>query len=293
MKGLGKRVLTSVVALPILIGLIGWVPWYGFSALVWVSITLSLSELFAMLMAQETPAFRRFSVAVGSAALAAMLLLWRAPKVYQLFWSPSTLWIVFLSLLIVAGFILFSRGASETLSEVPPHLTAMFFGVTYLSVCGAHIAYLARLPESSTSLLHGWVFFALGATFMTDTGGYFFGKFIGGPKMAPSVSPNKTWAGLLGCAVGAVGGSILAKLYLISALTWLDCVIIGVTFALIGQMGDLFMSLMKRAFKVKDTGSILPGHGGLLDRIDALLFTGPFLFYYAAWVVLPRVVAGQ
>ena len=147
---------------------------------------------------------------------------------------------------------------------------------------------LARLPDGLAVNRHGWVFLALGGTFMADTGGYFFGKLIGGPKMAPKVSPNKTWAGLCGCIVGGIGGAFAAQALLLPRLQWLDCVCLGLCIALVGQIGDLFVSLLKRAFGVKDTGAILPGHGGLLDRIDALLLTGPLIFYYATWFVLAR-----
>lgn len=288
MSGLGLRLLTSLIAIPLLIALIGWVPWYGFSTLVWAGITLAFYELFALLLVDETASFRWNIITLGSATIAGMILLWRPPTAYHLFYSPPGFWVIFLMLMIVAMIMLVSRGGSGDLSAAPKHMTAVFFGLVYLSVCGVHIAYLARLPDGLSVGHQGWAFLGLGGTFMTDTGGYFFGKGIGGPKLAPSISPKKTWAGLVGCAVGGTAGAFIAQAILIPSLLWYDCVIIGLAFAIFGQLGDFFISMLKRASQVKDTGSILPGHGGLLDRIDSLLFTGPFIFYYAVWFVLPR-----
>jgi phosphatidate cytidylyltransferase len=292
MSGLRKRVLTSVVALPILIGLIGWVPWYGFSTLVWLGITIAFHEFFAMVLREESAAFRRGCVFLGSLLTGIAIFTWKAPAAYGLFVSPPLTSLLWGGLVAVALMMLILRGSSEDLSNIPKHLTGIGFGLFYLTICGSHIAFLSRLPETSTKWPNGWVFLALAATFMTDTGGYFFGKSIGGPKLAPSVSPNKTWAGLFGCFFGGTLGAVLAKLFWIPMLIWVDCVVIGVCFALIGQMGDLLISMLKRAFQIKDTGHILPGHGGMLDRIDGLLFTGSFLFYYATWFVLPRGIAG-
>lgn len=110
-----------------------------------------------------------------------------------------------------------------------------------------------------------------------DIGAYFTGKIIGGPKMAPSISPNKTWAGLAG---GCVFAGLLAALYVLAfgGAAQPAILALGVVIALAGQGGDLLVSQMKRTVGVKNTGDIIPGHGGVLDRIDSMLLAAP-VFY--------------
>ncbi len=121
---------------------------------------------------------------------------------------------------------------------------------------------------------------------MADTGGYFFGILLKGPKLFPSVSPGKTWSGLAGCIIGATAGAFAVKFILLPTLSPSDCITLGTLVAIIGQVGDLAESLFKRAHQVKDASSLLPGHGGFLDRIDALLWTGPFVYYYILWFLV-------
>lgn len=122
----------------------------------------------------------------------------------------------------------------------------------------------------------------------SDTGAYFAGKMIGGAKLAPSISPNKTWAGLVGgmiCSALAamtygmidnpVSSFVNLDLVLPSALSAIDLFILGAIITFAGQAGDLLISIEKRKVGVKDTGALIPGHGGLLDRIDSLLFAAP------------------
>jgi phosphatidate cytidylyltransferase len=113
-----------------------------------------------------------------------------------------------------------------------------------------------------------------------DTGAYFAGRFLGNAKLYPAVSPKKTWAGAYGGLAGSTVAVVVMKLAFLDQLTWLDVVLIAIPGAVLGQLGDLFESLLKRAVGVKDSGSLLPGHGGMLDRIDAVLFIGPYVYLY-------------
>ena len=112
-----------------------------------------------------------------------------------------------------------------------------------------------------------------------DTGAYFAGKKIGGPKMSPKISPNKTWAGLAGGALLAlITGTVSAKFFGFEPLY--QIVVIAVVLAIWSQIGDLAESAVKRKFKVKDSGAIIPGHGGILDRVDGILFVMPVVALY-------------
>lgn len=124
----------------------------------------------------------------------------------------------------------------------------------------------------------------MAVTFLGDTGGYFAGRTLGRHKLYPAVSPKKTVEGAIGGVAFAVAGAFACRALLpgpvFDALTVVDCVVIGAGGALFGIVGDLVESMMKRAYGVKDSGTLIPGHGGALDRIDGLLFCGPFVWFY-------------
>jgi phosphatidate cytidylyltransferase len=143
---------------------------------------------------------------------------------------------------------------------------------------------------TTTSLLRrdfgaGWVLLALSIAWVADTGGYFVGRRWGSAKLYPAVSPNKTWAGLYGALTGSTLAGAVASLTYLRELPWLHGLLLGLLGGLIGQLGDLVESLLKRSVGAKDSGSMIPGHGGILDRIDALLFVAPTTYLYAVWIL--------
>ncbi len=152
-------------------------------------------------------------------------------------------------------------------------------GILYLAVAFVCCIWLRNQPAGFYLLLY--VFFAVWAC---DIGAYTAGRMIGGPKMAPQISPNKTWAGLIGGCIAAVTAVMGYDLWLdhhrvdsavIAHFSLFFQFILGLFLAVVGQLGDLLESNMKRKAGLKDSGNIIPGHGGLLDRIDALLLTLP------------------
>jgi phosphatidate cytidylyltransferase len=135
-----------------------------------------------------------------------------------------------------------------------------------------------------------WVVCALVVTWLNDTSAYFAGRFLGKHKLYEAVSPNKTWEGFFGGMVGSVVGLFIVKIWFFTAMTPLDCVVMGVLGGVLGPAGDLCESMLKRAYGVKDSGKMIPGHGGMLDRIDALLFNAPMVLL---WVQFARVALHQ
>ena len=140
-----------------------------------------------------------------------------------------------------------------------------------------------------------WLFAPLFAGWCGDIGGYFAGRAFGKRKMIPLISPKKTWAGFFGGVGLAVVGMLIFKFVFVdpltdgaSPLTLLDCVVVGVIGDVAGVIGDLVASMIKRTHGVKDSGRFLPGHGGMLDRIDAVLFAVPVVYIWAA-VVRPLI----
>jgi phosphatidate cytidylyltransferase len=164
------------------------------------------------------------------------------------------------------------------------HWAGMMAGMLYI---GWMLSFLVTLrlepgtvafPEAGRNFL----FLALLATFGSDTAAYFIGKAFGRHKLAPQTSPGKTWEGAI---AGAAGGIIISLLFTLETplrlpLSWWQAVLLGLAISVFGQAGDLVESLLKRNYGVKDSGSLMPGHGGILDRMDSLLFAGVVVYLY-------------
>jgi phosphatidate cytidylyltransferase len=135
-----------------------------------------------------------------------------------------------------------------------------------------------------------WVFLAVFASWGSDSAAYFIGSAFGKHKMAPAISPKKSWEGCIGGAVGAIAVSLLfllnTPLQLSAHVNWLQLVIIGLLVSIFGQVGDLVESLFKRNTGAKDSGNIFPGHGGMMDRIDSLVFAVILVYYIVVFFKL-------
>jgi phosphatidate cytidylyltransferase len=129
-----------------------------------------------------------------------------------------------------------------------------------------------------------WVVAALVITWGNDTAAYFFGRFLGKNKLYPEVSPSKSWEGFFGGFVGAIGFMFVQRQFFAPFLTVTDCVFLGLCGSLLGPAGDLCESMLKRAYGVKDSGNVIPGHGGMLDRVDALIFNAPMVLLYVQFL---------
>ena len=148
------------------------------------------------------------------------------------------------------------------------------FGYLYLSLCSAHLILLMDLPQG-----RAWLLLLTAITAASDTAAFYTGSKFGKHKLCPAISPKKTWEGFSGGLVGSLGAALLVRHFFLpeQGLPWIFLTVL--LLGCLGAAGDLSESVIKRAFGVKDSGSILPGHGGLLDRIDSLLLTAPVLYY--------------
>jgi len=124
------------------------------------------------------------------------------------------------------------------------------------------------------------VFLLFFVVWSSDTAAYYVGKTLGRRPLAPRVSPKKTVEGAIGGVLGALLAAFVAKAWFINRLSVLDCVVLGLALGAIGILGDLVESMLKRGAGMKDSAALVPGHGGILDRVDSLLYAGPFLYYY-------------
>jgi phosphatidate cytidylyltransferase len=150
---------------------------------------------------------------------------------------------------------------------------------------GGLLTCLALMRRDAGELGPYYVLLALKLSWLADTGGYFAGRFLGknGKKLHPRVSPKKTVIGFWGSLVGALSGVLIAKFWYMQSVPLIELIVLGLVAGSLGQLGDLVESMLKRSTGIKDSGNIVPGHGGLLDRIDALLIVAPILYLYATW----------
>jgi phosphatidate cytidylyltransferase len=150
---------------------------------------------------------------------------------------------------------------------------------------------VALLTMRDTDQLHGWTGVFLGAViWLTDTGAFFTGRQLGGEKLAPGISPAKTWSGALGgLALGTLAGIVLWHFLTVSP--WWIGLLLAASMSILGQVGDLCESALKRRFRIKDSGDIIPGHGGLMDRLDSVTFGVLFLYVVGVLHAGPAMVA--
>lgn len=165
-------------------------------------------------------------------------------------------------------------------------LPATLFGAIYPASLLAFLLDLraARGPEVADpeAFLLTLAVFVL--VWSADTAAYYVGRAIGRRPLAPSVSPKKSWEGAIGGVVGAIAAAVLLKLLVLDVLPWLHAAAIGLIAGVIGPLGDLAESKMKRQVNAKESGSMLPGHGGLLDRFDAMTLVAPAAFLYLQFI---------
>jgi phosphatidate cytidylyltransferase len=262
---LATRILVAAIAVPIILLLL----YQPYPELLWVVVfaasLLTMWELFAMTLPDKRD--RVAGLVIGAAAAAGFY--WLPPR-----WSPTATAFLF-SFTAPALYYLFRPGDIATAAE---RLAYTVFGIVYGGLSFAFLALIKRdfHPGGGDVLV-----MVLATGWLSDTGGYFAGKYLGKRKLYPAISPNKTWAGAIGGVAAALVGGFVLERWRLRELGAFDVVILSGLGSALGQLGDLVESLIKRSRGVKDSGDILPGHGGLLDRVDAVLFIAPWFYLYA------------
>ncbi|MCK5826574.1 MAG: phosphatidate cytidylyltransferase [Desulfuromusa sp.] len=260
-----QRIITSIVALPLLILLLGYANPAVFSVFVALVLFLSLIEFNRMGLGAE----HRFEQWLASATGASVIAL--------LFYEQEALLFPLFTAAVLVFSLLFLFRLS-VITEVHHRLGWIVLGLVYLPFLLGHLIPLRMLVDGRQ-----WIFLTLIAIMSCDTCAYFVGSKIGKRKLYPAVSPNKSVEGAIGGVVGSVLGVLLAKVSFLPIIGFFDAVLIGLLLGGMGQLGDLFESLLKRACQVKDSGNMIPGHGGILDRLDSLLFAFPLIYYIARY----------
>lgn len=181
-------------------------------------------------------------------------------------------------LVVLASFVFVTFRPGETLDKAADQTARLVLGALWVGF----LAVLPLMRREGDGL--AWIFLVLAVSWLGDTGGYFAGKYLGRHPLYPKVSPKKTWEGAIGGITLATGGVFVVRQVGLPQLSVVDCLILGPGLCVAGIVGDLAESMLKRSFGVKDAGSIMPGHGGLLDRIDSVLFVAPLTWAWMRWV---------
>lgn len=180
---------------------------------------------------------------------------------------------MFAAAMVIATAVLMRK---RQLPEAGRHLSYALAALVYVPMLGC------VWPLLKKELGPEWLFLALALAFLSDTMAYFAGRAFGKHKLYEAVSPKKTVEGAIGGLFGGVIAMVaMGHYWLAPQIPIIHAVVLGLVGSVLGQSGDLVESMIKRTFKVKDSGNILPGHGGMLDRVDGLLFVAPLVYYYA------------
>jgi phosphatidate cytidylyltransferase len=276
-RNLALRVGTAVVGLPVLVAFLELGGWF-------VSLGLLLASALAATEYFEVEAKGdRLTQAAGVAAAVSIgaLSTWGPlMPLHDVRTISAGLLILMAILCSVAFFFLLHTGEMSTAWS---RLATLVGGALYT---GLPLSFLARVREVHTADEGRlWCYLPIILTFGNDTFAYFSGRLFGRHKMAPHISPGKTWEGFVGGLILTVAAAFAWRATgLMPAFTPYDALGLGVGISFLGPIGDLTESVWKRSRGVKDSGRLLPGHGGILDRIDALMFTAPFLYFWAAFM---------
>lgn len=267
-----RRIYTVLVLAPLLYAVIRYLPPLAFSVVVSLAGGLALFEFYRLCFGDSIR--HSWLIGLGLTGFVALII--------GTHWPSIIVPVLLVTLLGIVSVPLFTRTSVEQ-SLKDGALTV--FGVLYLGLTLATLSMTRLLPQGE------WlIFFLLLVTWASDTGAYYAGTLFGRHLLAPRISPKKTVEGLVGGLVGAIIIAYAAHWWFLSELSGFDCLVLAVLLTIIGLWGDLAESAMKRSVGMKDSGGILPGHGGMLDRLDSLLFTAPAFYYYVTMASRLRVI---
>ncbi len=263
---LKKRVITALCGIPLLIAII-WFgqPWFTILVAIWG--LLAVFEFYRMVAISKASPLTYFG-------LTWTLLFILNPHFDYDFVIPLLLTSAIIPSLI---WLLFRQQRGGAFMDWAWTIA----GILYIGWLLSYFVALSGLDGG-----RDWVFFALFVTFGSDTAAFFVGRALGRHHLAPSISPGKTWEG----AIAGVFGALIVSLVLVTLLTlpisYGQAILLGLLVSIFGQLGGLVNSLLKRNMGVKDSGKLIPGHGGVLDRTDSVVFAGIVVYYYVIWAIL-------
>lgn len=262
-----KRWITGIIALPVIFAVIVYGSEMTFAALVVLLVLGAVTEYNNMVFAEGLYWEKGEGLVIG------VLI----PLAAYLGGIHLELAIITFSLIII--FLIFLlRFKSASISIAAPG--KVVFGFIYIPLMMSYLILMRGLTDGTL-----WIFFILVIAFSGDISAFYVGKSIGKRKLLPDVSSGKTVEGAIGLLGGSIVGCIIFKFLFFPALSLVHAILLGLVGSVLGQLGDLCESTIKRGSGVKDSGFLLPGHGGMLDRLDCLLFIAPFVYYYNMFII--------
>lgn len=273
LTSLQKRVITSLIMVPLVVGALRFGHPYVDILVYLVGILLSWE--WSVMVPNKKANIYAVSYAF---ALGCSLIIFNR-------------YVLFITLALVSAFVYY-KGKDEE------HRYLLTLGVPYISIGVGALYWMYFLfdafgsipAEKGSYIMTLWFILMV---WSVDIGGYIIGSYLRGPKLAPKISPNKTWSGLVGGVILAIAVSLIFYMYIVKSAYGLTLPTreqikfaqLGAIIAFIAQIGDLVESAIKRYLQIKDSSSIIPGHGGVFDRIDGLIFAAPIVYYYFAFIV--------
>jgi len=262
-----KRWLTGLILAPILVLIIVFGSKEIFAALVILSILGGVWEYNHMV----------FGNGFVKEKIEGLILAVIIPLVVLLGNSQHLLTVLAFSVLIV--FIIFILSIKESNFDVLS-VAKVILGMMYIPFLMSYFISLRMMDKGKE-----WIFFVLFLAFIGDIFALYVGKYFGKHKLSPIVSPGKTVEGLAGLVLGSTSACLIFSCYFLPEIPLMHIVILAFSGSIIGQLGDICESAIKRNYGLKDASSLLPGHGGILDRLDCLIFIAPFVYYYRIFVI--------
>lgn len=264
-SNLAARLITAGVVAPLLLAIMYLAPPWAWFCVVFVASLAAGLEFFGMTHPGD-PIAQGIGVAMTGAVCTLVYVYSTDARVL--------LGVLFLTPIVGLLIPLWRLGEIRTAAF---RVVAGVAGPLYIGALLAPIGLLRRDAGP------GYVLMTLMFAWLGDTGGYFLGRFFGKTKLYEAVSPKKTREGFVGSLLGSALGALLAHFWYLREIPLVPALLLAVIGGALGQMGDLVESLLKRSTGIKDSGSLLPGHGGILDRIDALLIVAPLVYLYTLW----------
>lgn len=262
---LRQRVITSLVFIPVLVAAV----WFGN---LWLSIVVAG---FALLGAFE---FYRLASLAGWQPFTLLGLVFVLLFIFNAYWGDMQT-----TSLLISGAVIISLVKILWRGDKGKAFTNWAWtigGVFYIGWTMSHFILLRGLEDGRS-----WVLVVLLITFASDTSAFFVGRTWGRKRMAPAISPGKTWEGAVGGIIGAIIAMVILDPLLGLNKGYGGLIILGFLISVFAQLGDLAESMLKRTAGVKEAGKLIPGHGGILDRLDSLIFTVVLVYYYIVWIV--------
>lgn len=263
----GRRLYAALTFIPLFYLLVRYLPPIAFFVLVLAAAWLALVEFYRLYFRNERFP-RPIFLGLGFAGLLLASLQW--PGVV----SERAVFLLTLAAVLTSR--LFStRDLKGSLVES----AVLVFGVLYVALTLGHLLLTRALAGGEFLIL-----FVVLVTWAGDTGAYYTGTSLGRRRLAPAISPNKTVEGLIGGVAVALAAAMGAGMWLLPSFSVADCLATGLLLSMAGVVGDLVESALKRSAGVKDSGALIPAHGGMLDRLDSMLFAAPAFYYYVTLV---------